>query len=122
LGEAAGYFAAVAIARTIFAVLIAVSVAMLPAASGAAFKLKPTDMTAISDMSVSEPMDECCPHPCDKAVDDCLSMAACACFGFATTSFSQLVHPLVLASMIPEFAGGVFHSQAGHPPFRPPRV
>jgi len=122
LGEAAGYSAAVAIARTIFAVLIAVSVAMLPAASGAAFKLKPTDMTAISDMSVSEAMDDCCPHPCDKAVGDCLSMAACACFGFAPTSFYQLVHPLVVASMMPAFASGVFRTQTGHPPFRPPRV
>jgi hypothetical protein len=121
MGEAAGYSAAVAIARTIFAVLIGVSVAMLPAATGAAFKLNPTDMTAISDM-VSEPMGDCCPHPCDKAVDDCLSMAACACFGFATTSFSQLVYPFVLASMMPAFAGGVFHSQTGHPPFRPPRA
>src|ERR1043166_3869435 len=107
------------IARTILALLIAASVAMLPAAAGAGLKVKSTET---AEMSVSEPMDDCCPHPCDKAVDDCLSMAACACFGFATTSFSQLVYPSVLASMMPAFASGVFHSQTGHPPFRPPRA
>jgi hypothetical protein len=108
--------------RTILALLIAASVALLPAAAGAGLKVKATEP---AEMSVSEPMDDCCPHkanPCDKAVDDCLSMAACVCFGFATTSFSQLVYPLALASMVPAFASGVFHSQTGHPPFRPPRI
>jgi hypothetical protein len=109
----------VRIARTILALLIAASVAMLPAAAGAGPKVKSTET---AEMSVSEPMDDCCPHPCDKAVDDCLSMAACVCFGFATASFSQLVYPSAPASVMPAFASGVFHSQTGHPPFRPPRV
>ena len=109
------------IARTILALLIAASVAMLPAVAGAALKVKSMET---AEMSVSEPMHDCCPHPCDKTIEDCLSMAACAlkCFGFAPTSFSQLAHPLMLASTMPDFASGVLHSQTGHPPFRPPRV
>ena len=44
------------ITRTIFAFLIAISVALLPVAGGAAFKLKSSD-TEMSDMAVSEAMD-----------------------------------------------------------------
>ena len=93
--------------RTILAVLIALSVAMLPAAGVAAFKPKPatTDMQAM-DMSASEPMHECCPGmacPSDKAMDDCGSMAACAlkCFSYAGSVSSPLGYSLKLAEVNP---------------------
>jgi len=113
--------------RTIPALLIALSVAMLPAAAGARISIKSTDMSATStDMSAMEDMD-CCPpmtNPCDKAMGDCGSMAACAlkCFSFATTSFSTIVFPSSFARMPASLAINPFSSQTGHPPFRPPRA
>jgi len=111
------------IGRTILALLIALSVAMLPAAAGARPSVKPTDLTAMSAM---EDMD-CCPHkanPCDKGMDDCASMAACAlkCFSFATPSFSSIVFSSASAKMPASIASNPFASQTGSPPFRPPRV
>ena len=112
-----------AIARTILALLIALSVASLPAAGAAAFKLKPHDM---AEMSASEPMD-CCPpaaNPCDKAMGDCASMAACMvnCLSYAGGMSSPLVYPVTLAALMPLFESGVLHSHTSSPPFRPPRV
>src|SRR5260221_14019775 len=71
--------------RTILAILIAASVAMLPMGGGFGFKLKSQDATEISAV---EPTHECCPpaaNPCDKTMDDCASMAACTtkCFGYS---------------------------------------
>jgi hypothetical protein len=109
--------------RALLVALIALSVAMLPAAGGGALKAKSTEMT---EMSASEPMD-CCPpaaNPCDKAMDDCGCMATCAlkCFSFAATSFSNIEFPMILASLSQSFASNPFHPQAASPPFRPPRV
>ena len=112
------------IARTIVAVLVAVAVAMLPVASGAAFKLKSADTT---EMSASEPMHDCCPNagsPCEKAMDDCGSMATCAltCCSYVGDFSSPLVYPLMLADVMPWLPSGALRSQIGNPPFRPPRV
>ena len=118
-----------ALARTILALLIAASVAVLPAAGAAAFKLKSQDATEMSagESMQDEPMHDCCPpeaNPCDKAMDVCASMATCAlkCFSGATFGSSPLSFPLTLASVMPLFESGDFHSQTGSPPFRPPRV
>lgn len=105
-------------------ILIALSVAMLPAAGAAAFKLKSQDAT---EMSASEPMHDCCPpaaNPCDQAMDDCGSMATCAmkCFNYSGGVSTPLVHPLTRADIVPLFASIGFHSQTASPPFRPPRV
>ena len=61
----AGYFAceskAMAVGRTILAILIAVSVALLPAAAGAAFKMQAAQAMEIS---ATQQMDDGCPgHP-----------------------------------------------------------
>jgi hypothetical protein len=109
--------------RTILALLIALSVAMLPAAAGARASVKPTDMSATSTM---EDMD-CCPpmtNPCDKAMDGCASMATCAlkCFRTATTSFSNIEFPSISAKMPASIASYPFSSLTGSPPFRPPRT
>ena len=127
------------IGRTILALLIALSVAMLPAAAGAGFRSSaPTDMSAndmsASDMSASDmsAMDmsamegDCCPHqanPCDKA-DDCRTMATCAlkCFTFAGTAWSTITFPSSFAKLAVPIGGGPLSSQTGSPPFRPPRT
>jgi hypothetical protein len=77
-------------------------------------------------MSMMEDMTDCCPHkanPCEKAMDDCGTMATCAlkCFGFAGTS-SMIVFPATSAKMTALFAGSPFSSQTSSPPFRPPRI
>lgn len=78
-------------------------------------------------MSAAEPMHECCPpaaNPCDKAMDDCGTMATCAvkCFSCSTFTSSPLSFPLTLAGVMSPFESGDFHSQTGSPPFRPPRI
>jgi hypothetical protein len=113
-----------ALARTLFALLIVLSVALLPAAGKAAFQSKSHDMT---DMSASAPMDDCCPHagtPCDKAPADCAWMAACtySCLNYVRAISSPLVYPVVLAALMPLFESDILPSHAATPPFRPPRV
>ena len=120
--------------RTILALLIAMSVAILPAAGAAPFKLKSQDATEMSasepmydEPMHDEPMHDCCPpaaNPCDRAMDDCGTMATCAlkCFSYSTGASSPLSFPLTLASVMPLFESSDFHSQTGSPPFRPPRV
>jgi hypothetical protein len=102
--------------RTILALLVALSVALLPAAAGA----------GVSDMSAMADMHDCCPNanPCDKAMDDCGTMATCAlkCFSFAGTSSSIITFPSISAAMTAAFVSNPFSSQMGSPPFRPPRV
>jgi hypothetical protein len=110
--------------RNIFALLIAVSVAMLPATGGAAFKSTSDDTMT---MSAAEPMDDCCPDPanlCDKAMGDCGSMAACTlnCLSYAGGISSLLVYPVTLAGTMPLLESDVLHSHTSSPPFRPPRV
>jgi hypothetical protein len=110
------------IGRTILALVIALSVAMLPAAGGAGVK-SPESV----DMSMMEDMTDCCPHkanPCEKAMDDCAAMATCVlkCFNFAGTLSSIIVFPSACAKMATFFANNPFSSQTGSPPFRPPRV
>ena len=112
-----------AFARTILAMFLSLSVAMLPAAVGVAFALKGQDAT---EVSAAEPMHDCCPpkaNPCDKTADDCGSMAACAmkCFGY-TGSVSPLMYLSAHADAVSLFESSDFHPQTGSPPFRPPRV
>jgi hypothetical protein len=118
------------IGRTTLALLIALSVAMLPAAAGVRVSVTSADMT---EMSAMADMPDCCPHmadlcdkanTCDKVMGDCASMTTCAlkCFSFAGTSFSNIVFPSSSAKMPASIAGNPFSSQTGSPPFRPPRV
>ncbi len=118
------------VGRTILAFLIALSVALLPAAGGAGMNAKssePAGMSVILGISVMEDMPDCCPHkanPCEKAMDDCAAMATCAlkCFSFAVASSSIIVFPSPFASMMIPLAANPFSSQTGSPPFRPPRI
>jgi hypothetical protein len=119
------------VGRTILALLLALSVAMLPAAAGAGVSSKSPETADISDTDMSttdmSAMEgDCCPHkanPCDQA-DDCATMAACAlkCFSFAGAPWSVIVFPSSFAKLAAPFADKSFPSQTGSPPFRPPRV
>ena len=118
------------IGRTILALLVALSVAMLPAAASAGVSAKSphqADMSMTEDVSMSEDMHDCCPpeaNPCGPAMDHCDAMAACAlkCFSFAGTSSSIIVFPSSFAKMIAPLERNPFSSQTGAPPFRPPRA
>lgn len=110
-----------AIGRTILALLVAFSVATLPVAGGAAVSVNS------AEASVSDAMSDDCDHhvmPCQKAKDDCGSMAACAlkCFGFSVSSISDFIFPLTLADATSSLASNPFRSHIGSPPFPPPRV
>ena len=111
------------ISHTIVVLLIALSVAMLPAAASAGMMVKSSEAAGIS---MTEDMPDCCPHkanPCEKAMDDCGTMATCAlkCFSFLVPS-AVIVFPSAFAKMTASFAANPFCSQAGSPPFRAPRV
>jgi hypothetical protein len=126
------------IARTILALLVSLSVAILPAAGGSvASTPSAPDMAApqplhvdapdaASDpMAVAEPMDDCCDHgtmPCDQG--NCASALMCAmhCFNFTTVEGSEIVFPLTVAAKVLPPADFAVPSRTGAPPFRPPRV
>jgi hypothetical protein len=109
------------IARTIQTLLIALSVALPPAADGARVKSQ-----APAGVSAMEGMPDCCPQkadPCEKAMDNCGSMATCAlkCFSFAGIASSIIVFPSTFVR-VTALAANPFSSQTGSPPFRPPRI
>lgn len=110
-------------ARTLFAVLIAASVAMLPAAGFAVAGGGHAGMAMSADMS--EAMDDCCPgdvKPC--AAGDCRAMASCAfkCFNLAPFTATGAPHPLERATQLALYADAAVPVYRGAPPFRPPRV
>ena len=110
------------VGRTILALLIALSIALLPAAGGAGVK-----SPAPAGMSVMEGMPDCClpqANPCEKAMDDCGSMATCAlkCFSSSGIASSIIVFPSTFARMTASFAANPLSSQTNSPPFRPPRA
>ena len=109
--------------RTIVALLVALSVAVLPLAGGAAAVHESVEF------SVVEPIHDFCDHgsPCDeasKAVNDCTSVAACAvkCFIYAGTVLPNLVVVRLGSSLDPIRDSDLAVSQIGNPPFRPPRA
>src|SRR5262245_48347028 len=108
--------------RPILALVVALSVTMLPAAGGAGMDVKPVETAGMSAM---EDVPDCCPHeadPCEQAMDHCGTMATCAlkCFSFVGTS-AIITFPSASAKVTASFAANSFSSQAGSPPFRPPR-
>ncbi len=116
------------VVRTIFAILIAVSVAVLPAAGVVAKSSAMSDMAAMDhqDMVAMDGMD-CCPHqtsPSGKAMDESACMATCALHFFTSggAAVSAIVFPTHHARLIWALSTNPFSSQTGSPPFRPPRV
>jgi phage tail protein X len=114
------------IGRTVFALLVALSVATLPAAGGFAAGSKTLEA------SVSETMPDCGHHrhntPSDKTqktTEDNACMGACAvaCFGFMPTAFSDIAFssPISIAPRLIRTSDSV-PSQLANLPFRPPRA
>jgi len=116
--------------RTILALLIALSVAVLPVARGVAAVAKSTDMTHMMTMGDGDAvaMDDmdCCPHqanPGDKMDKSaCMAICALACFTLGGTAVSTVVFPSHQARLGPALNTNPLGSQTGRPPFRPPRV
>ena len=116
------------IARTIFALLLAFSVAILPlTGSTAALQVQSSEQMPAMDMG-AEPMSDCCdkgPAPCDKqGKADCASRAACAlkCFTFTGSVLSGVPFPVKTADELLAISENPAPSEAGVAPFRPPRV
>jgi hypothetical protein len=119
------------VGRIILALLIAVSVAVLPVARGVAAVATSTDMTHMAaigaaDAAAMDDMD-CCPHqpnPGDKATDKSACMAICAlgCFTLGGTAVSTIVVQSQQARLSFALNTNPLGSQAGRPPFRPPRI
>jgi len=115
------------IARTIFAALLAVAIATLPATVGFT-----ASVAAATDMSVTQAMPDCDHHhhaaPADKtqkSADHAACMAACAaiCFGFTATDVSGIAYSApVSAALKLVHADTAISSLMGSPPFRPPRA
>lgn len=113
------------IGRTIVAVLVALAVATLPAATGFA-----AGATTAAEISASPAMPDCDHHhnapggKTQKSMDDGACMAACAlnCFNFMAAGFSAIAFSsLATATLKPVHASNIFASLMGSPPFRPPR-
>ena len=108
--------------RTIFVLLVALSVAMLPVAGGIA---APGEIPSASELATSA--HDCCDHdgmPADNVMKDCQAAAGCAAKCFSVCGMivsSPLSHPQVTGAE-PFFETKTFRPQAGIAPFRPPRA
>src|SRR5438876_10804035 len=110
-----------AFARTILALVTALSVAVLPAAGGAVVNAKSYD----AEMIAAGSTDDCCPdNRCDNAAHKCGSMATCPlhCFNFVGGQSSPLVYPRSVRHFVPILESVGFCTQAASPPFRSPRA
>jgi len=111
-------------ARTILALVIALSVAALPAAAGCITVVKSAPQTLQSAMP-----GDCVHHGSppvhdSKAMDDCASMGLCAakCFNYTGTVLPHVMLAPTGSALQPVATGDLVVSQIGSPPFRPPRV
>lgn len=114
------------IGRAIFAALIGLSVATLPAVTGFA-----VSAATATEISAVEAMPDCDHHhnaPSDrtqKTADDCGCMAACAlkCFNFMAAGLSGIAFLSPASEALkPARTSGNISSLMGSPPFRPPRA
>jgi hypothetical protein len=110
---------AMAIARTLFALLIALSVASLPVASAA--------VAAPAEMSMSDGDHDCCPNavlPCDMTKDGCMSMASCGMLSstLSVPAVLQFAFPLIATGAVPLPVSEALDSRASGPPLHPPQI
>jgi hypothetical protein len=113
------------IGRAIFAVLIGLSIAMLPATIGFA-----AGVATATEISASKAMPDCDHHhnapdiQTHKAINGSACMADCAlsCFGFTATGYSGISFSSpASAALKPVRVSDAISSRMGKPPFRPPR-
>jgi hypothetical protein len=119
------------IARTIVALVTALSLAALPVAGAALASPKSAETAMSSEAAGSSDMiaamGDCCPNqqePCDQGSDHCQSMASCAhpSFSVSNASVSQIVEPLLRSGWVFLLAELAIPLKIGSTPFRPPRV
>jgi hypothetical protein len=122
------------------ALVIALSVAMLPTAGSAAFMLGSTasgvtdtesaQMVDMTDMAMPADMSmathDCCPDhakakPGDRSCDQC-PMASCTVQLLSIAHAAQLNFPILAGRRLPFPQDQVVSLHSGAPPFRPPRV
>jgi hypothetical protein len=105
--------------RTIFAALIALSVAALPMGGRAMASVQP------AEQAMSAALHDCCPPApaCDEGPDDAACIASCAlnCFFFSAVSVSNPAFAMPERTIGPLLVSQVLDPQTGSPPFRPPR-
>ena len=112
-----------ALVRTIFVVVVALSVAALPVAGGMARAAMSHGMTLAAGAGDSD----CCHEgqPCKKKTDDCGSMAGCAlkCFNYSAALTAPHAVQLIFSSLEKSaFIVPGVPSPSDHPPLPPPRV
>ena len=119
---------AVSIARTVLAVLVAVSLAVVPAGARAVAPVM-SHGEAQSETGWTADMPDCRHHAPAKDQDsrrmgDCAAMAACGkCLNFAAAMFVAALAPAPTAVRLQSIvAEQTAPSRIGSPPFRPPRV
>lgn len=117
------------IVRTILALLIAISVAALPATAGVMPAVGSSDMV-VTRAAVTSVMSVNCEHHApvrdhgSKTSNDCASMAACAasCFNYTGTVVPVIAPTSTTSRLQLPPADRLAMSNLGTPPFRPPRV
>ena len=127
------------IAKIVLALLVSFSVAIVPAAGGAATLTQEALGAAASQamdvdasgmasdpMAMDQPMDDGCPHgkmPCDHGKGGaCALMCAIHCFNFTAVEGSEIVFPLTVATKLLPSTERAGRSATDAPPFRPPRI
>ena len=108
------------ISRKLMALLVALSVAILPTAGAVAAGMNPAEIAGSATMPDCDGAD----MPCEKPMDGCPLMALCAStsVGLAGTSFSAFTFLIAAADNKPSLASFGLDSQPSSPPFRPPRI
>ena len=103
------------VARTILAVLIAIAVAMGPAASGGA-----SVFVTSAGMSMADQTD----MPCCPPSDDCKGSVACAfkCLNFVAVTFPAAVALATIADAMPSVSTGENLHGYLSPPTHPPPI
>jgi hypothetical protein len=107
------------IVRTALAALIAVSVAMVPAAGQAAVSTKPVEMSMPDNADIP-----CC--PCCNDQDSSKNTVACAlkCINFVGVVLPAMVvaQPYLVDAASPSFVNDALRGHTSSPPTHPPPV
>jgi hypothetical protein len=107
------------IVRAFFSVLIAVSVALVPATRAAAISIKPANMSIPGNVGMA-----CC--PCCNDQESSKSSAACAlkCLNVVGVFLPSMVvtEPYTVEAALPSFVNDELRGRTTSPPTHPPPV
>jgi len=113
------------IGRAILAVVIALSVAILPATAGFAAGGNTAEVSASARAPDCDHHHDIPNNTTQKSTDGCDSMAGCAlkCFNITVVSFSSLtISSSPSVALDPVRMESKVTARMGNPPFRPPRA